>query len=75
MVLQVKETGKGASREEAQQQAAKKVNNSFHFNGSSSSITKRKTKSKEKAEQQTHRQTEEKTDQKLAKTFLDSTRR
>ena len=33
-VLQVKDTGKGASREEAQQQAAKKVNNSFHFNGS-----------------------------------------
>ena len=50
-VSKVKDTGKGSSREEAQQQAAKKVqDNSFHFNGSSSSKTKtQKHKYKEQA--------------------------
>ena len=45
---QVKDTGKGASREEAQQQAAKKVKSSFHLNGSYSAKTKTKAKAKTK---------------------------
>ena len=40
----MKDTGKGRSREEAQQQAAEKVNSPFHFNRSSSSKTKTPTK-------------------------------
>ena len=66
---QVKDTGKGASREEAQQQAAKKVKSSFHLNGSYSSKTKTKAKAKTKTKTNTKRKTKsrEEAQQQVAK--------